>query len=75
MTIQLKGRTSHAAHPEDGLSPAEAMCKLIIRPAKNYLKSLPDFSPGHHHSHAQLGEVAFGTTPGNGRGNGHLKNL
>ncbi|WP_163380844.1 amidohydrolase [Cyclobacterium sp. SYSU L10401] len=65
MTIQLKGRTSHAAHPEDGLSPAEAMCKLIIGLQK-IPESLPDFSLVTI-IHAQLGEVAFGTTPGNGR--------
>ncbi|SHM60109.1 amidohydrolase [Cyclobacterium lianum] len=65
MTIQLKGRTSHAAHPEDGRSPAEAMCKLIVG-----LEKLPEIIAGFSLVtviHAQLGEVAFGTTPGNAR--------
>lgn len=63
MTIGLKGRTSHAAHPEDGLSPAEAMCKLIVGLQK-LPESIQDFSLVTI-IHAQLGEVAFGTTPGN----------
>ncbi|WP_439481993.1 amidohydrolase [Cyclobacterium plantarum] len=63
MTIALKGRTSHAAHPEDGQSPAEAMCKLIVGLQK-LPENIQDFSLVTI-IHAQLGEVAFGTTPGN----------
>ncbi|WP_375585145.1 amidohydrolase [Cyclobacterium xiamenense] len=62
MTITLDGKTSHAAHPEDGRSPAEAMCKLIIA-----LEKLPEGIPYFSLVtviHAQLGEIAFGTTPG-----------
>ncbi len=62
MTISLHGKTSHAAHPEDGLSPAEAMCKLIIALEK-LPESIPDFSLVTV-IHAQLGEIAFGTSPG-----------
>ncbi|WP_114748669.1 amidohydrolase [Pleomorphovibrio marinus] len=62
MIIQLEGRTSHAAHPEEGNSPGEAMSKLIV--------GLPQLSSGISDFslitviHAILGEVAFGTTPG-----------
>ena len=62
MIINLKGKTSHAAHPEDGISPAEAMCKLIIG-----LQKLPEGVKKFALItvvHARLGEVAFGTSPG-----------
>src|SRR5210317_1449286 len=28
MIIRLKGKPSHAAYPEDGISPAKAMCRV-----------------------------------------------
>ena len=62
MIIALKGKTSHAAHPEDAISPANAICQLI-----SGLQELPKQMPGFSLVtiiHAQLGEVAFGTTPG-----------
>lgn len=62
MIIDLKGRTSHAAHPEDAISPANAICQLI-----SALQELPKQMSGFSLVtiiHAQLGEVAFGTTPG-----------
>jgi metal-dependent amidase/aminoacylase/carboxypeptidase family protein len=31
MEIRLTGWTSHAAHPEDGRSPARAMTELVTR--------------------------------------------
>lgn len=62
ITINLKGKTSHAAHPEDGLSPAEAMCKLIIGLEK-LTETISEFTLVTV-IHAQLGEIAFGTTPG-----------
>lgn len=62
ITINLKGKTSHAAHPEDGLSPAQAMCKLIIGLEK-LTEGIPEFTLVTV-IHAQLGEIAFGTTPG-----------
>jgi metal-dependent amidase/aminoacylase/carboxypeptidase family protein len=65
--IRLRGKTSHAAHPEDGVSPATAMCQIIER-----LNQLPDDlkQQGVEDKlwvtviHAKLGEVAFGTSPG-----------
>ena len=62
MTIHLKGRNSHSAHPEAGNSPAEAMAKTIVA-----LERLPDAMKKFTLVtviHAQLGEIAFGTTPG-----------
>ena len=65
--IKLSGKTSHAAHPEDGISPASAMCQIIEK-----LNQLPEelAEQGVEDKlwvtviHAKLGEVAFGTAPG-----------
>jgi len=62
MIVRLKGKTSHAAHPEDGLSPAKAMCRIV-----EGLTNLPNELEGFNLVtviHAKLGEVAFGTAPG-----------
>ena len=65
MTIHLSGWTSHAAHPEDGRSPAGAMLTLAEK-----LPALPrdlGMEPGEAIvtlSHARLGEPAFGISPG-----------
>lgn len=62
MIIHYKGRNSHSAHPEAGNSPAEAMAKTIVA-----LEKLPDAMKKFTLVtviHAQLGEIAFGTTPG-----------
>jgi amidohydrolase len=64
--VQLKGRTSHAAYPEEGRSPAATAAKLI-----HAAEQLPQelTGGGEHVSlatviHARIGDVAFGTTPG-----------
>ena len=65
LAIRLSGRTSHAAQPEAGLSPAAVMCRLM-----EALPALPEtlgHTPGHSLvtlSHARLGEAAFGISPG-----------
>lgn len=67
LAIELTGKTSHAAHPEDGISPALAMCEIIQK-----LNELPEQIQqlgieGNNWVtiiHAKLGEVAFGTSPG-----------
>jgi amidohydrolase len=67
LIINLHGQTSHAAEPESGKSPAMAVSQLI-----SSLSSLPQFKTSLHQSaqvtviHAKLGEVAFGTSPGEG---------
>ena len=65
MIIRLMGKTSHAGHPENGNSPVMAMTAII-----NSLNSLVQLCIPVQRSalvtviHAQLGERAFGTTPG-----------
>ena len=65
LAIRLSGRTSHAAQPEAGVSPAAVMGRLM-----EALPQLPE-TIGHTHghslvtlSHARLGEAAFGISPG-----------
>ena len=67
MIIRLKGKTSHAAHPEDGISPALAMSNIIQQ-----LNQLPQQQEKGQMTgfnlvtvvYAHLGEIAFGTAPG-----------
>ncbi len=62
MIIRLQGKTSHAAHPENGVSPAMAMCEIVTK-----LTALPQYLSERCWVtviHARLGEVAFGTAPG-----------
>jgi amidohydrolase len=65
LAIRLSGRTSHAAQPEAGLSPAAVMGRLM-----EALPALPETlgqTSGHSLvtlSHARLGEAAFGIAPG-----------
>lgn len=64
---RLKGETAHAAHPEQGKSPALAVAQLI-----QSLSSLPQFHAPLEKAakitvvQAHVGEQAFGTSPGNG---------
>lgn len=65
MTITLTGKTSHAAHPEQGISPdqalAELVSSLIILPiAYQRTDNLALITIVH----ATLGEPAFGISPG-----------
>ncbi|MTI20440.1 amidohydrolase [Fulvivirga sp. RKSG066] len=60
--INLKGKTSHAAEPENGNSPAQAVAEIIQQ-----IKVIPDTIKGFSLVtivHAKIGERAFGTTPG-----------
>jgi amidohydrolase len=64
MVIELKGKTSHAAEPENGISPSAAVSEI--------LKELPLLSKSVDFKaftlitiiHARIGEIAFGTSPG-----------
>lgn len=62
--IELEGKTSHAARPENGLSPTKAMVDTI-----EYLQNVPSQYPNTFSLvtivHASLGEQAFGVSPGN----------
>jgi amidohydrolase len=62
MTIFLKGKTAHSAHPESGINPAQALARLM--------KELPQLPKTLSHFglltliHADLGSLAFGTSAG-----------
>jgi len=67
MKIQFEGKSSHAAAPEDGVSPGPAMAKLMT--------VLTDLSYGTIEdegfalvtlTHVELGEATFGISPANG---------
>ncbi|WP_085307005.1 amidohydrolase [Planktotalea arctica] len=67
MQILLEGKSSHAAAPEDGLSPSAAMAALM--------QALPELSTGtigdntfalSTLTHAKLGEPTYGIAPGHG---------
>ncbi|ETI59200.1 amidohydrolase [Marinomonas profundimaris] len=67
MIVHLKGKTSHAAHPENGISPANAMCQIIQELNHLPAKLAQQGVEGRHWVtviHAKLGEIAFGTAPG-----------
>ncbi len=63
--ISLEGVESHAAHPEDGVNPASAMCKVI-----QCLNNLPAVIGASFDEYisvtiisAQMGAANFGTSP------------
>ncbi len=65
LVVRLTGATSHAAHTEDGISPLPVFSHLV-----NQLPRLPQDCVRFDRAarvtliHARLGEVAFGTSPG-----------
>lgn len=67
LRIEFSGKTSHASHPEDGISPANAIAALIQK-----LPHLPQSLRKDENSalvtvvHASLGVDAFGVAPGDG---------
>ena len=65
MTIKLFGKIAHAAEPENGISPANAISKIInqlhdLKENKGLFKDLSLLTI----IHIQLGEISFGTSPG-----------
>ena len=65
MTVKLIGKTSHAAEPENGINPASAIA-LIIQNLQDLIKNSNQFKDLTLLTiiHIQLGEIAFGTSPG-----------
>jgi amidohydrolase len=67
MIIELTGRSSHAAHPEQGNSPGLVLPELI-----GGLQGIPAEKSAFRDFvlltiiHVKLGELAFGTNPGKG---------
>ena len=67
LKIKLSGKTAHAADPEDGVSPAQAVARLI--PALDALGQggvLDDDFRLVTITHVQIGEPSFGVAPGEG---------
>ncbi|MCF8378611.1 MAG: amidohydrolase [Bacteroidales bacterium] len=65
MIIKLTGKTAHAAEPENGISPADAISQIIsefhkLRNNKTLFKDFILLTI----IHIQLGEISFGTSPG-----------
>ncbi|UGA54130.1 amidohydrolase [Vibrio sp. VB16] len=61
--IEFEGKTSHAARPENGFNPCQAMVETV-----QYLQSISQQYPEAFSLvtivHARLGEEAFGISPG-----------
>lgn len=65
MRISLSGKTSHAAAPQDGLSPAGALARLL--PALSALGPGGDLTEDYALTtvtHANMGAPTFGVAPG-----------
>ncbi|MBN2777171.1 MAG: amidohydrolase [Bacteroidales bacterium] len=62
--IKLKGLSSHAAYPEDGNNPDKCLAELINEFNSISTQNRYDDFVLVTVIHAKLGEVAFGTTPG-----------
>lgn len=65
MTLKLYGKSSHAAEPEKGKSPADAISKIIerlhlLRDDENLFSNIILLTI----INIKLGEIAFGTSPG-----------
>jgi amidohydrolase len=63
--IQLEGIESHAAYPENGINPTNAMCKIV-----NNLNNLPNILNKINDAFVtiisvQMGDGNFGTSPAN----------
>nr|WP_221931628.1 amidohydrolase [Palleronia caenipelagi] len=67
MQILLTGKSSHAAAPEDGISPGPAMARLMTKLPALSTGGIadPEFALATL-THARLGEPAFGIAPGQG---------
>ncbi|MFD2515615.1 amidohydrolase [Pontibacter locisalis] len=65
MIVELHGKPSHAAEPENGLNPGAAMAELILsfQEIINRKENFLDLTLLTV-IHARLGEIAFGTNPG-----------
>jgi len=66
MVIKLFGKTSHAAEPEFGISPVMAMAEITTKMTNVHTDvSFSDLTLATV-IHSELGEIAFGTSPGYG---------
>jgi len=65
MAIKLRGKSSHAAEPEKGINPGIGMSKIMMQiedlsKNKSFFKDFALITP----IHARLGNIAYGTSPG-----------
>jgi amidohydrolase len=65
MTVKLTGKTSHAAEPDKGISPAKAIARIIqsldeLTSERSLFREMVLLTI----IHIRMGEVSFGTTPG-----------
>ncbi len=65
VTAKLYGKTSHAAEPENGISPVNAIAEIIkqlqhLKDSKELFKDLILLTV----IHVLVGEISFGTSPG-----------
>jgi len=65
MAITLTGKSSHAAEPEKGINPGMGMSKIVMQieellKNKSLFKDFILITP----IHARLGNIAYGTSPG-----------
>jgi len=67
MVIKLKGKSSHAAEPENGINPANGIAKILLM-VQDVLKEKKQFTDFVLITpiHVRLGELAYGTSPGDG---------
>jgi amidohydrolase len=65
MHIKLFGKTSHAGHPENGISPTQAIADIInkFNEIENNKSEFEDYTLKTF-IHIKLGEIAYGTSPG-----------
>ncbi|GHB28010.1 amidohydrolase [Mongoliitalea lutea] len=65
MTVKLHGKTSHAAEPENGISPSIAIAKIITA-LNELIQNQDQFTDLVLLTiiHVKMGEIAFGTSPG-----------
>ncbi|WP_162426305.1 amidohydrolase [Pontibacter pudoricolor] len=65
MIVELHGKSSHAAEPENGINPGLAMSEIIVA-FNDIIRKKEQFQDLALLTviHARLGEVAFGTNPG-----------
>jgi amidohydrolase len=67
VAIHLSGATAHAAEPDKGRSPALAVAELIESLSSGFQSRSSPHGPGQVTViHARVGEIAFGTSPGEG---------
>jgi len=68
MTIELVGKTSHAAEPEKGINPANAVSKIIseLNQLINNKSQFNDLTLLTF-IYVRLGEISFGTSAGNAK--------